>query len=385
MFLIKGIDLLKEQILSILSSVDLKDEVLLLLLNKWYIALQDTNIRDFKTINRLSGNSKDILTNKYNLMRWFIKTKFSQSLPCIVFLNPFIKSKLDIENFFKRGSHHKFLKASDGFAGSGIKVVDSIKEVKEFLQTYEPTEKFQGWILQDALENIATFQKYKFHLRVVLVVVVRDKKTCIYISNYHTYILSSSEYNVKMLKSADVYNTHKKRNAHTAYFPMESPDGWTAAQTTQGMNQITQILRHIVYQQHSFLPDWSMKNGYELFGVDVLFDQFHHPYILEINEKMAFYPSQLLFFPEVFHLAFGGAPLKLFSTLYGTPEGRVTPFTSKLQSFYETIYTTDTNINNTFNSLFHTTLLEKSDHAYLVYQSYKPIITRITRKKHRSR
>lgn len=373
---------MKEQILSILSSVDLKDEALLLLLNKWYYDLHDTNVRNFKTINRLTGLSKHILTNKYELMKWFIKTKFSQSLPCIVF---FKYNESTLQHFFRRGSRHKFLKASDGFAGSGITVVDSVEEVKKFIETYTPTEKFEGWILQDALENIATFQKYKFHLRVLLVVVVRNHRLCIYISNYHTYVLSSSEYDINLLKFADVYDTHKKRNAQTVYFPMESPDGWTATQTSQGMNQITQVLQPIVQQHHSFLPDWSMKNGYELLGVDIVFDQFHHPYVLEINEKMALYPSQLLFFPEIFHLALGGAPLKLFSTLYGTPEGRITPFTTKLQSFYKTTYTTDLDVNHTFKSLFHTTLLEDSDHAYLVYQSYKPIIKRVTRKKHRSK
>lgn len=133
MFLVKGIDLLKEQILSILSSVNLKDEALLLLLNKWFTDLQDTNIREFKTINRLTGLSKCILTEKDELMKWFIKTKFRQSLPCIVF---FKYNESIIQGFFQHGSRHKFLKASDGFAGSGIKVVDSVEEVKDFLQTY---------------------------------------------------------------------------------------------------------------------------------------------------------------------------------------------------------------------------------------------------------
>ena len=47
MFLIKGTNSLKEMIVSILSSVDLKDEALLVLLNKWYSSIKDTNIQTF--------------------------------------------------------------------------------------------------------------------------------------------------------------------------------------------------------------------------------------------------------------------------------------------------------------------------------------------------
>jgi hypothetical protein len=128
MFLVRGTDAMKEHIEFILSSVDLKHEVLLLLLNGWMDLKQDMNIREFHRINRLTGTSKYILTRKYELMKWFLQNKFLHSLPCILFTD-FNESA--IQSFMKSGSKHKFLKASDGFAGKGIQVVDSIKELKE--------------------------------------------------------------------------------------------------------------------------------------------------------------------------------------------------------------------------------------------------------------
>jgi hypothetical protein len=383
MFLIKGTTAtssVKEKIVSILSSVDLKDEAFLLLLNKWFDSIQDMNIRTFHTINRLKGGSIYILTNKYELMKWFIKTTFLQSLPCIVFST---YNESAIQPFFKHGSKHKFLKASDGFSGSGIKVVDSVEEVKHFLETYKPTEKFQGWILQDALEDIATFQGYKFHLRIWIIVVIRNGITSIYINNNHVYVLSNKTYDKTKLKEEAVYNTHERQNSKHAFFPMESPDTWTGADTQTAMKEMNKMFISIFKQQHAFLPDWKIKHGYELLGADVVFDTKHRPYILEINNKTGITESKVMCLPEVFHLAFGGAPLKLFSLLYGTSQHRITPFTKSLQMFYEPVYNNASDVNHAFRTLFHTSLESDADRSYLIYQSYTPVIARFTRKNNR--
>jgi len=365
MFLIKGTNSLKEMIVSVLSSVDLKDEALLVLLNKWYSSIKDTDIQTFKTINRLTGKSKDILTDKYELMKWFIKSKFSQSLSCIVFST---YNESVIQPFFDHGTKYKFLKASDGFSGSGNKVVDSVDEVKDFVEAYKPTKEFKGWILQDALETTATLDKYKFHLRVILVVVVHNRKTSIYISNYHTYVLSNQHYDVGRLKEAEIYNTHKSRNTQNAFFPMERPDGWTSKDADMAMKQIQQMLQSIFEHHHIFQPDWKVKHGYEVLGVDVLFDTTHQPYILEINQKMALYPSQTIFVPEIFHLGLGGAPLKLFKSLYGVSNNATSPFTESLTTFYRSPYKTISEVGDSFNTLFHIPLVEESDKAYFEYQ-----------------
>jgi len=165
---------------------------------------------------------------------------------------------------------------------------------------------------------------------------------------------------------------------------MELPDGWAAGETTRDMKQITQMIRNVIQKNHIFRPDWSIQNGYELLGVDVVFDKMHRPYILEINEKMAIYPSQLLCFPELFHLALGGSPMKLFSLIYGTSEHRTTPFTKPLSTFYGTQYTSVSEIQHAYESLFHTKLQQEADRAYLLYQS-QPHSVRTTRKKHRSK
>jgi len=382
MFCIKGDNPEKEAIRSILSSVGSKetdsigDASLLFLLNRYGSLPRD--LSNITMINRLSGSSKDRLTDKFELMKLFQTLKIG--LPTLLFKTI---QETSFTDFFNHGTKYKFLKASDGFAGSGNKVVDSIDEVKTFVDAYKPTKEFKGWILQDALETTATFDKYKFHLRVMLVAVVRNRKTSIYISNYHTYVLSNEHYDVGRLKEATVYDTHKKRNTQNAFFPMERPDGWTIEHAEEAMRRIRQMLRSIFERNHMFQPDWNIKNGYEVLGVDVLFDQTHHPYILEINQKMAFYPSQTIFLPEILHLGLGGAPLKLFKSLYGVSNSAITPFTESLTTFYRSHYKTVLEVYHAFHSLFHIKLDEEGDRAYYLYQKSTTRHTRRAKSKPR--
>ena len=311
-------------------------------------------------------------------MKFLAELKSKAALPVLLFKTIPERS---LTSFMNRGTHYKFLKASDGFAGSGNKVVDSVEEVKEFVESYTPTKDFEGWILQDALEETATFKGYKFHLRVILVVVVRTGKTSIYISNYHTYVLSNKLYDVEKLKEPEIYDTHKKRNTRNAFFPMERPDGWSVEDTRTGMGKISKTLYTLFHEQHLFKPDWNIKNGYELLGVDILFDKHYKPYILEINQKMAFYPSQTIFLPEILHLGMGGTPLELFRPLYGPIIHEVTPLVEPLRSFYSTSCKSAGQIQKAFQTLFHTKLEEEGDRAFFLFKKYPS--RRLTRKAHR--
>jgi hypothetical protein len=74
----------------------------------------------------------------------------------------------------------------------------------------------------------------------------------------------------------------------------------------------------------------------------------------------------------------GGAPLKLFTCIYGTPEGRITPFTKPLTTFYKTPYATINEVNSAFETIFHTKLEQESDRSYFDY--IKPRKMRPTRR-----
>jgi hypothetical protein len=366
MFLVKGntIEHWNDHITSILSSVDMKKEALLVLFDNYI--LKDIDFKQINTINLLRGSSKDLLTDKYTLIKWFTKIKFHGNLPAIVL--PTFDEKT-VEEFLKRGTKYKFLKPSDEFKGTGIHVIDSVEEVKKAMETKESSKRsFRGWVLQDALEDIATIQRFKCHLRVLIVVVVRENRVSVFITNFYAYRLSFAPYNVTKLKDTKIYNSHYSTNSKTLYFPMDAPDGWTANECKKAMHQMKQDFTFIFKQQHAFYPDWKIKNGYELLGADVLFDTKRRPYIIEINKKPGFAEDLVCFIPEILHLGMGGAPMKLFSTLYGTPNDRITPFTTPLTTFYGTTYKNAAEVNDAFKSLFHLSLGDEADRAYFEYR-----------------
>jgi hypothetical protein len=149
---------------------------------------------------------------------------------------------------------------------------------------------------------------------------------------------------------------------------MERPDHWTVADTTKAMKRITKYLKLIFKEHHAFKPNYKIKNGFLILGADVLFDNKQNPYILEINNRPVLYKTFKIMFPEYFHLGLGGAPLQLFSTLYGTPIGRTTPFTKPLQTFYDATYTTSTSIRDAIKEIFTVSIELESAQSYLLYQ-----------------
>jgi hypothetical protein len=146
------------------------------------------------------------------------------------------------------------------------------------------------------------------------------------------------------------------------------------------MEKIKSSFKTIYEQQHMFKAGYKLKNGFQIFGADVLLDSKQHPYILEINNRPVVYKANDIIFPEYLHLGLGGAPIKLFSTLYGTPTGRTTPFSKSLETFYETMHTTSHNIRTMLEDLFIVSMSLSSAQGYLLYQKMVHKKRRVTRK-----
>jgi hypothetical protein len=46
------------------------------------------------------------------------------------------------------------------------------------------------------------------------------------------------------------------------------------------------MIKDLLQDETDFKPDWNATNGFEVFGVDVIFDK-KKPYILEFNNKIS--------------------------------------------------------------------------------------------------
>ena len=391
MFLVKGTNAEYESFYKIIfSSVNIEKEKLLYLFFRYINTkyLDELTTKDYNTVNCIIGETFRLLRHKYRLLSWFQSVHFHAALPSMLFSKI---DKSDITHFLKRGTKHKFLKPGRGRSGYYVHVVDSLEEIQEIVQKKQITNDLrdQGrddalWVLEDALEDVATFHGYKFHLHFWIVVVIRDTNISVHMSNFSAYELAKEQYDIKKIKDPLIHNSHKYRNTKNAFFPMDLPDHWTSADAKKLMTKITTAFKTFFKQQHDFTPRYNMKNGFQLFSAEILVDNQHNIYIQEFNERIHINRQLDILIPEYLHLGLGGVPLKLFSTLYGTPEGRITPFTKPLTTFYEKTYSTDSKISDAFETIFRVDVNPVAANGYLLYQNTSHKKTRRASKKSHS-
>jgi hypothetical protein len=90
------------------------------------------------------------------------------------------------------------------------------------------------------------------------------------------------------------------KHGHLFLFPDDKPDGWDDADILKARKAIMGIFRDIIEVEHDFRSDWKSQNGFQVFGVDIMFqEKTNKPFILEFNTKaelglreiLLFYPS----------------------------------------------------------------------------------------------
>lgn len=224
-------------------------------------------------ISLLWGKSVERLTNKYELHKHHPKASFL--IPTKLIDQGEALPKLPSEFL-------KILKPVEGFSGSGITIVQSKEEVTDWLEKHLD---FKQWILQDYITSPALKDGHKFHLRVfVLVRKSHGKEREVFVANYKIYNKAEEIYKQDDWLNPKIHDTHYKPGK-PVLFPTSLPDGWTSEDGTKIQRKINLILKKLLEDETEFKPEWNAKNGFEVFGVDILFDE-KKPYILEFNNKM---------------------------------------------------------------------------------------------------
>jgi hypothetical protein len=205
----------------------------------------------------------------------------------------------------------KILKPLNGFSGRGIKIVTNKSEIEEHLKQNE-NKKYNNWILQDYIINPDLINKHKFHFRILILVKVDQSpnksaltgleeqelpnssspnksthpKKSVYIFNKFIYTIAEEEYKKDDFLNKKIHDTHYKP-INQQIFPNELPDQWSKSDAIKSTNEIYEIIKTIFKNEQDFKPAWNAINGFEIFGVDIMFEN-KKPYLIEINEKMGY-------------------------------------------------------------------------------------------------
>jgi hypothetical protein len=221
--------------------------------------------------SQLWGKSVDDLTNKINL---HIKYKNSGLL---------IDSDIVTTDVPEFSRSLKIAKPLKGFQGQGITIVTNSNKLKEWIANHS---EYKEWLLQDYIRNPALKDGYKFHLR-VLVLVMKEHRQPIeaYVATHKFYVKAEMEYVKGDWLNPKIHDTHYKPGKLET-FPQSLPDDWKETDGSSIDEKINNMIKELLENENDFKPDWNAKNGFEVFGVDVIFDK-KTPYILEFNNKMS--------------------------------------------------------------------------------------------------
>jgi len=222
--------------------------------------------RNSKWISLLWGD--DILTNKIKLHTVFKDSSF------------LIPSQIIRNEIPEVPKYLKILKPLGGFSGSGIQIVQSRKDIESWIAEHP---EYSEWLLQKYVKTPGLLNGYKFHLRVFVLVKTPLE---VYVGNLCYYVTAKEKYQQGDWLNADIHDTHY-HSTDQSMFPTTLPDGWEPSDGKRGFAKIVTIVRELFKHPIKLRPSWGAQNGFEVFGMDILFDK-KKPYLLEFNNKMGY-------------------------------------------------------------------------------------------------
>jgi hypothetical protein len=236
-----------------------------------------------KLLNVVTGSSKFVVTVKSRLYERFAEYPWVPASKTITDTVPIIRSL-------------KILKPTEGYRGMGIALVHSKKEAEDWIAQ---NAEYKEWVLQTYIQP-ATFEGHKFHLRVYLLINCssRGLKSA-WLAKKNFLVQAIKPYKNSDYGNKEIHDTHMK-HGHLFIFPDDKPDGWDDSTVKRAQTQVANIMKTILAEEHNFKADWKAQNGFQVFGIDVMFQEgTNKPFILEFNTKaelglreiLMFYPS----------------------------------------------------------------------------------------------
>ena len=254
----------------------------------YFINLYENGVYDKNKINAsnsflislLSGPSKYNITDKIKFTNIFQKSAF--------IYDSIIINKKYISNFEE--PFIKIIKPDNGFSSKDIKIVVNNKEINDYLHSSNP--KYNNFILQKYILKPDLFKSYKFNIRILLLVKLIHNKLTVFYTKYNYIKQSPSLYKPHDFNNPNIHlpiyisNEELLQKTNELFiYPTHKPDNFTDTDITQNYILIESYIKHIFTQEHNFKPAWGATCGFELFGIDVMFEN-KKPYFLEINEKI---------------------------------------------------------------------------------------------------
>ena len=220
------------------------------------------------------------LTNKIELHKLFPKEKFIKPFEIILSGN----SKLEKISEF---SGVKILKPVDG---KGIFIVQNKNEVIYNI-THNNTTHSEGFLLQDYVMEPALIRNHKFHLRVPILVIGKQK----FMYYKSPYYVAKKPFMQDEFNQKDIHDTHYNPE-FKEFYPDTLPDDFK--------RKVSLGFLEKVFEKLELKPEWKSKHSYYLYGADIMFEK-KNPILLEINEKIGVKDMEFII-PDLINILLDG-------------------------------------------------------------------------------
>ena len=209
-------------------------------------------------------------------------------------------------NFNKYEKGKWIWRPSSGRSGRGVHVVSSAAEVKELWSDFKKTKKYKddSILISKYIDNPLLLGGYKFHIRMHLILKLKNKKVSGALAKGGKIIRANLPYKKEDYQNLNIHDTHARYNTPLRFsedFPPEYSADTIFSKMLNAVNIAISIassprIKSLGYNPISVYPEASgnKTTGFEIFGCDFMIDEKGKVYLIEINRKPGFSAAQFV-------------------------------------------------------------------------------------------
>jgi hypothetical protein len=263
---------------------------------------EKSDIELYQLLTKARGRlNADAISNKANLHR--LLNYYGQRN---------IIASTDIYNYSSRPNFNKYKKGkwiwrpSSGWEGRGVHAVSSAEELEDLWADFKKTKKHRNdsILISRYIDNPLLVGGYKFHIRMHLIIKIKNKKVTGALVKSGKIIRSKLPYKKEDYRNTNIHDTHARYNAPLK-FPEDFPHEYSADAIFSKMVNAVSIATSIVsdpkiksigFDPISVYPEDSGEKttGFQIFGCDFMVDEKGKLYLIEINRKPGFSEEQVV-------------------------------------------------------------------------------------------
>ena len=162
-------------------------------------------------------------------------------------------------------------------SGIGISIVTNDKELRKAKEYAKQNSKWK-WIASKYIKNPLLFNGLKFHFRCYLMVTSIGQ---FYKFNQYKIITAKDKYKAADFANKNIHDSHASTTLKLYTYPKDISNKIIQIEVEKIMDRVINVMKIKKISGYS-----ESKYGYDILGLDILFDDTYHAWLIEVNAKI---------------------------------------------------------------------------------------------------